>query len=180
MSTEERAVELLRRIRDRLGLPEGTYCDCCDKWVNGAVEGHRQKCLVPEITEFLNSLNLSERDVASRETYNADSGDLLSRVNKLQQEKAWNNIRVFITDTELPLLTFRKIDEDGDGYYGFRLYNTGKDYVTVRMLGVELEKIRYINQLWQMKEGYPQFYVDGEPHLWDYAVLRVKEILSGQ
>lgn len=97
-------------------------------------------------------------------------------------ENAYENIKVFIADSEIPLRITRSFHEADEGRYLFVLKNYQYDYqIEVEMPGLPLERVRYVEHDKRNILDFPRLYVDGSSWIWYIATVKkenVKEILE--
>lgn len=99
-------------------------------------------------------------------------------------EQAYENMKQFIKDCEIPLhIESANFEPDG-GRYLFTLKADDFKFETeVEMPGLPLEKVRYMAEEGQNPFQYPRLYVDGSSWLWKFAIISkelVLEILKGR
>lgn len=104
-----------------------------------------------------------------------------SVVGELSWDNAYENIRAYIADCEIPMRVVRSEHEDDEGRYLFVLRNDEYDYqVEVEMPGLPLDKVRYVKGDKRSILDFPRLYVDGSSWIWHLAVVRkehIKEML---
>ena len=92
-------------------------------------------------------------------------------------ENAYENIKAFIDDCEIPLRIVRSDHEPDAGRYTFVLRNDKYDYETVvEMPGLPLEKVRYVKGNNRNIFDFPRLYVDGSSWIWYLATITRAEI----
>ncbi|MCM1440462.1 MAG: hypothetical protein NC131_14840 [Roseburia sp.] len=97
-------------------------------------------------------------------------------------DNAYENIKAFIADCEIPMRIVRSEHTPDEGRYLFVLKNDEYDYqIDVEMPGLPLERVRYIEKDRRSILDFPRLYVDGDSWIWYIATVKrenVKEILE--
>lgn len=97
---------------------------------------------------------------------------------KVSWENAYENIKAYISECEIPMRIVRSEHEDDGGRYLFVLRNDEYKYeIEVEMPGLPLGKVRYIEGDKRNVFDFPRLYVDGSSWLWYLAVVR-KELIK--
>lgn len=103
---------------------------------------------------------------------------------KVSWDNAYENIKAYIADCEIPMRIVRSEHEDDEGRYLFILRNDEYDYQTeVEMPGVPLEAVRYVEGDKRNILDFPRLYVDGSSWIWYIGTVKreaVKEMLEEQ
>jgi len=106
---------------------------------------------------------------------NPGSGEVGGEVS---WENAYENIKAYISECEIPMRIIRSEHEDDEGRYLFVLKNDEYKYETeVEMPGLPLDKVRYVKGDSRNVFEFPRLYVDGSSWLWYLAVVR-KELIK--
>lgn len=93
-------------------------------------------------------------------------------------ENAYQNIKAYISECEIPMRIVRSEHEDDEGRYLFVLKNDEYKYeIEVEMPGLPLNKVRYVKGDNRNVFEFPRLYVDGSSWLWYLAVIR-KELVK--
>ncbi len=97
-------------------------------------------------------------------------------------DNAYENIKAYIADCEIPMRIVSSQHEDDDGRYLFVLRNDEYDYqIEVEMPGLPLESVRYVKGDERNILDFPRLYVDGSSWIWYIGTVKkenVKEILE--
>lgn len=88
-------------------------------------------------------------------------------------EHAQENMKHFLVDCDGEgLEVVRYPSEDRGGRFGFLVLNHAVgSFASVRMPGLPLEQVRWMQEEGQNPFAYPRLYVDGSSWLWKYAIL---------
>lgn len=87
-------------------------------------------------------------------------------------DQAYENIKQFITDCEVPLHIVSAEFTPDDGRYLFCLAADNFEYRTeIEMPGLPLENVRYMSEGEQNPFDFPRLYVDGSSWLWKFALV---------
>lgn len=93
-------------------------------------------------------------------------------------EQAYENIKQYIKDCEIPLHIVRSEFISDEGRYLFVLGADDFPYSTeIEMPGLPLEKVRYMSEEGQNPFDFPRLYVDGSSWLWKFGIV-TKEWVS--
>lgn len=99
-------------------------------------------------------------------------------------DNAYENIKAYIADCEIPMRVVRSEHEDDEGRYLFVLRNDEYDYqIEVDMPGLPLEAVRYVEGDERNILDFPRLYVDGSSWIWYIGTVKketVKEVLEEQ
>lgn len=97
-------------------------------------------------------------------------------------DNAYENIKAYIADCEIPMRIVRSEHEDDEGRYLFVLRNDEYDYqIEVEMPGLPLDSVRYVKGEKRSIFDFPRLYVDGSSWIWYIGTVKketVKEILE--
>ena len=101
---------------------------------------------------------------------------------ELSWENAYENIKQYIKDCEIPLHIVKSNHVPDEGRYLFVLRNDEYDFETeVEMPGLPLEKVRYVRAEGQNILEFPRLYVDGGSWIWNCSLItkeQITELLS--
>lgn len=101
---------------------------------------------------------------------------------ELSWENAYENIKQWIKDCEIPLYIEKSNHVPDEGRYLFVLRNDEYNYSTeVEMPGLPLEKVRYMRTEGQNILEFPRLYVDGGSWIWNCSLItkeQIAELLS--
>lgn len=101
---------------------------------------------------------------------------------ELSWENAYENIKQWIKDCEIPLHIVKSNHVPDEGRYLFVLRNDEYDFETeVEMPGLPLEKVRYVRAEGQNILEFPRLYVDGGSWIWNCSLItneQITELLS--
>jgi len=101
---------------------------------------------------------------------------------ELSWENAYENIKQYIKDCEIPLYIVKSNHVPDEGRYLFVLRNDEYDFETeVEMPGLPLEKVRYVRAEGQNILEFPRLYVDGGSWIWNCGLItkeQIAELLS--
>lgn len=101
---------------------------------------------------------------------------------ELSWGNAYENIKQYIKDCEIPLHIVKSNHVPDDGRYLFVLRNDEYDFETeVEMPGLPLEKVRYVRAEGQNILEFPRLYVDGGSWIWNCSLItkeQITELLS--
>lgn len=101
---------------------------------------------------------------------------------ELSWENAYENIKQYIKDCEIPLYIVKSNHVPDEGRYLFVLRNDEYDFKTeVEMPGLPLEKVRYVRAEGQNILEFPRLYVDGGSWIWNCGLTtkeQIAEVLS--
>lgn len=101
---------------------------------------------------------------------------------ELSWENAYENIKQYIKDCEIPLYIVKSNHVPDEGRYLFVLRNDEYDFETeVEMPGLPLEKVRYVRAEGQNILEFPRLYVDGGSWIWNCSLItkeQIAELLS--
>lgn len=101
------------------------------------------------------------------------------RVESGTWEQAYENIKQYIKDCEIPMHIVSARFIPCEGRYMFVLDADDFSYRTeVEMPGLPLNNVRYIDEGKQNPFDFPRLYVDGSSWLWKYAVVTKTKIES--
>lgn len=97
-------------------------------------------------------------------------------------DNAYENIRAYIADCEIPMRIVSSQHEDDEGRYLFVLRNDEYDYqIEVEMPGLPLESVRYVKGEKRSILDFPRLYVDGSSWIWYIGIVKkgnIKEMLK--
>lgn len=97
-------------------------------------------------------------------------------------ENAYENIKAYISECEIPMRIIKSEHESDEGRYLFVLKNDEYNYkIEVEMPGLPLEKVRYVKGDNRNVFEFPRLYIDGSSWLWYIATVKkevVKEVLE--
>lgn len=101
---------------------------------------------------------------------------------ELSWENAYENIKQYIKDCEIPLHIVKSNHVPDEGRYLFVLRNDEYNFETeVEMPGLPLEKVRYVRAEGQNILEFPRLYVDGGSWIWNCSLItkeQITELLS--
>lgn len=101
---------------------------------------------------------------------------------ELSWGNAYENIKQYIKDCEIPLHIVKSNHVPDEGRYLFVLRNDEYDFETeVEMPGLPLEKVRYVRAEGQNILEFPRLYVDGGSWIWNCSLItkeQITELLS--
>lgn len=101
---------------------------------------------------------------------------------ELSWENAYENIKQYIKDCEIPLHIVKSNHVPDEGRYLFVLRNDEYDFETeVEMPGLPLEKVCYVRAEGQNILEFPRLYVDGGSWIWNCSLItkeQITELLS--
>lgn len=101
---------------------------------------------------------------------------------ELSWGNAYENIKQYIKDYEIPLHIVKSNHVPDEGRYLFVLRNDEYDFETeVEMPGLPLEKVRYVRAEGQNILEFPRLYVDGGSWIWNCSLItkeQITELLS--
>ena len=101
---------------------------------------------------------------------------------ELSWENAYENIKQYIKDCEIPLYIVKSNHVPDEGRYLFVLRNDEYNFETeVEMPGLPLEKVRYVRAEGQNILEFPRLYVDGGSWIWNCGLItkeQIAELLS--
>lgn len=107
--------------------------------------------------------------------FNPGSGAVTGKVS---WENAYENIKTYISECEIPMRIIESQHEDNEGRYLFVLRNDEYNYeIEVEMPGLSLDKVRYAKGDNRNVFEFPRLYIDGSSWLWYLAVIR-KELIK--
>lgn len=96
---------------------------------------------------------------------------------ELSWENAYENIKQYIKDCEIPLYIAKSNHVPDEGRYLFVLRNDEYDFETeVEMPGLPLEKVRYVRAEGQNIFEFPRLYVDGGSWIWNCGITTKEQI----
>ena len=97
-------------------------------------------------------------------------------------DNAYENIKAFIADCEIPMRIIKSEHTPDEGRYLFVLKNDEYDYqIDVEMPGLPLERVRYVKEDKRNILDFPRLYVDGGSWIWYIGTVKrenIKEILE--
>lgn len=97
-------------------------------------------------------------------------------------DNAYENIKAYIADCEIPMRIVSSQHEDDEGRYLFVLRNDEYDYqIEVEMPGLPLDRVRYVEGDKRNIFDFPRLYVDGSSWIWYIGTIKkelIKEILE--
>lgn len=111
-------------------------------------------------------------------------GDILinpgsGSVNTGTWEQAYENIKQFIIDCEIPIHIESTVFSPDGGRYLFSIkadnYDWGAD---VQMPGLPLHQVRYMAKEGQNPYDFPRLYIGGSSWLWKYALVGKEEVVE--
>lgn len=101
---------------------------------------------------------------------------------EISWDNAYENITAYIADCEIPMRVVRSEHEDDEGRYLFVLRNDEYDYeIEVKMPGLPLDRVRYVEGDKRNIFDFPRLYVDGSSWIWYIGTIKkelIKEILE--
>lgn len=98
---------------------------------------------------------------------------------KVSWENAYENIKQYIEDSEIPLYIAKSNHIPDEGRYLFVLRNDEYDFETeVEMPGLPLEQVRFVKAEGQNVLKFPRLYVDGGSWLWLYGIATKGQIMG--
>ncbi len=94
-------------------------------------------------------------------------------------EQAYENIRKFIEDCEIPMHLVRCDFIPDDGRYLFEINADDFDFNTeIAMPGLSIESVRFMGDAGQNIWNFPRLYVDGSSWVWKYAVITKSQVID--
>lgn len=94
-------------------------------------------------------------------------------------DQAYENIKRFIEECEIPMHIVRSDFTPNDGRYSFVLDADEFSYNTIiEMPGLPLEQVRYMDEEGQNPFEFPRLYVDGGSWLWKFALITKEQVIE--
>lgn len=98
---------------------------------------------------------------------------------KVSWENAYENIKQYIEDSEIPLYVVKSNHVPDEGRYLFVLRNDEYDFETeIEMPGLPLEQVRFMKAEGHNVLEFPRLYVDGGSWLWLYGIATKEQIVE--
>ena len=94
-------------------------------------------------------------------------------------EQAYENIKQYIKDCEVPLRIVSSDFTPDDGRYLFTLCADEFQFrIEVEMPGLPLDKVRYMSEGEQNPFDFPRLYVDGSSWLWKFGLVTKEWVME--
>lgn len=94
-------------------------------------------------------------------------------------EQAYENMKQFMEDCEIPMHIIKSDFIPDDGRYLFVIGADDFKYESeIEMPGLPIEKVRYMSTDGQNPFEFPRLYVDGSSWLWKFAIITKEQIKS--